>query len=45
MIQSLHEGVHNTPVYLKAVHIKKKCTPEVEELKEALRKWRRCLKF
>lgn len=25
MIQSLHEGVHNTPVYLKAVHIKKKC--------------------
>lgn len=39
MIQSLHEGVHNTPVYLKAVHIKKKCTPEVEELKEALRKW------
>lgn len=39
MIQSLHEGVHNTPVYLKAVHIKKKCTPEVEELKAALRKW------
>ena len=39
MIQSLHEEVHNTPVYLKAVHIKKKCTPEVEELKEALRKW------
>ena len=39
MIQSLHEMVHNTPVYLKAVHIKKKCTPEVEELKEALRKW------
>lgn len=39
MIQSLHEGVHNTPIHLKVVHIKKKCTPEVAELKVALRKW------
>ena len=39
MIQSLHEGVHNTPIHLKVVHIKKKGTPEVAELKVALRKW------
>lgn len=39
MIQSLHEGVHNTPIHLKVVHIKKKCTLEVAELKVALRRW------
>ena len=38
MIQSLHEGVHNTPIHLKVVHIKKKGTPEVAELEIALRK-------
>ena len=39
MIQSLHEMVHNTPICLKEVHIKKNCTQEVAELKVALRKW------
>ena len=39
MIQSLHELVHNTPIGLKEVHIKKNCTQEVAELKVALRKW------
>lgn len=39
MIQSLHEVVHNTPIHFKEVHIKKSCTSEVTELKEALRKW------
>lgn len=38
-MQSLHEVVHNTPIYLKAVHIKKNCTPEVAELKADLCKW------
>ena len=39
MIQSLHEGVHNTPIHLKVVHIKKNCTQEVTELRADLRKW------
>ena len=36
MIQSLHEVVHNTPIHLKEVHIKKSCT---SELKADLRRW------
>ena len=39
MIQSLHEVVHNTPIHLKEVHIKKSCTSEVTELKADLRRW------
>ena len=39
MIQSLHEMVHNTPICLKEVHIKKNCTQEVTELREDLRRW------
>ena len=39
MMQSLHEVVHNTPIYLKAARIRKSCTPEVAELKADLRKW------
>ena len=39
MIQSLHEMVHNTPIHLKEVHIKKSCTSEVTELKADLRRW------
>ena len=38
MIQSLHEMVHNTPICLKEVHIKKNCTQEVTELREDLRR-------
>lgn len=38
-MQSLHEVVHNTPIHLKEVHIKKSCTSEVAGLKEDLRKW------
>lgn len=39
MIQSLHEMVHNTPICLKEVHIKKNCTQEVTELRADLRRW------
>lgn len=39
MIQSLYEMVHNTPICLKEVHIKKNCTQEVAELREDLRRW------
>ena len=31
--------VHNTPIHLKEVHIKKSCTSEVTELKADLRRW------
>lgn len=38
-MQSLQEMVHNTPIYLRTVHIKKDCPQEIADLKEKLCKW------